>query len=138
MTPSLDDRILIVDDEPANVLLMERLLRDAGYRNLSSTTDSRRVLGLYREVGPDLILLDLMMPVMDAFAFRSELARRGQMDGCAVLVVSAAPNLDQAVRRLEATDAIAKPFTLDVLLDRVEALLAAGVGRERRAGPGLA
>jgi DNA-binding response OmpR family regulator len=136
MTPS-GKQILVVDDDRTMRETLGEVLTDEGYR-VEMAADGREALERLRERPADLVILDLMMPVMDAFAFRSELARRGQMDGCAVLVVSAAPNLDQAVRRLEATDAIAKPFTLDVLLDRVEALLAAGVGRERRAGPGLA
>ena len=69
-------KILLVDDEPANVLLMERLLQGAGYQNLVSTTDSRRVLGLFREFAPDLILLDLMMPHLDGIAVLGQLAHR--------------------------------------------------------------
>jgi len=45
-------KILIVDDEPTNVRLLERLLQATGYRNLESTTDSRRVLELYQAFGP--------------------------------------------------------------------------------------
>ena len=61
-------KILIVDDEPTNVRLLERLLQATGYRNLESTTDSRRVLELYQVFGPDLILLDLLMPHLDGIA----------------------------------------------------------------------
>jgi len=49
-------RILIVDDELANVRLLERLLQQTGYRNLVTTTDPRQVRGLYDELHPDLIL----------------------------------------------------------------------------------
>ena len=62
-----DAKILIVDDERANVLLLERLLQRAGYRRLASTTDSRTVLELYRNLQPDLILLDLDMPNVNGF-----------------------------------------------------------------------
>ena len=68
-----DAKILIVDDERTNVLLLERLLQHAGYRRLASTTDSRTVLGLYRSLQPDLILLDLMMPHVDGLAVLAQL-----------------------------------------------------------------
>jgi len=60
--------ILIVDDEPANVRLLERLLQGAGYTRLEKTTDSRQVLTLFQTFHPDLILLDLLMPHLDGVA----------------------------------------------------------------------
>src|SRR5256885_16929834 len=57
-------KILIVDDEPANVALLEDMLGEQGYTQLKSTTDSRRVLELCDEFDPDLILLDLFMPML--------------------------------------------------------------------------
>src|SRR5919109_2640189 len=116
-------QILVVDDDRTMRETLGEVLTDEGY-DVETAADGHEALQQLRERPADLVILDLMMPVMDAFAFRSELARRGPLDGCAVLVVSAAPNLEQAVRRLDATDAIAKPFRLDVLLDRVEELLA--------------
>src|SRR5713226_3644717 len=71
---STQARILIVDDEPVNVRLLERVLADAGYRNTRSTTDSREVLALYETFKPDLILLDLMMPHFDGVAVMGQLA----------------------------------------------------------------
>src|SRR2546427_1696317 len=68
-----DARILIADDEPANVRLLERLLDQAGYRNVRATTDSRHVRTLYEEFQPDLILLDLMMPHLDGVAVMGQL-----------------------------------------------------------------
>src|SRR5437899_4305082 len=71
-------RILIVDDELANVRLLERLLQQTGYRNLVTTTDPRQVRGLYDELHPDLILLDLMMPHLDGVAVMGDLAIRAE------------------------------------------------------------
>jgi DNA-binding response OmpR family regulator len=116
-------QILVVDDDRTMRETLGEVLTDEGYL-VETAADGHEALERLRDWSADLVILDVMMPVMDAFAFRSELARRGSTDGCAVLVVSAAPYLDQAARRLDATDAIAKPFSLDVLLDRVEALLA--------------
>ena len=66
-------QILIVDDEPANVLLLERILTQAGYRNLTTTTNSSEVLGLCAAINPDLVLLDLHMPDPDGFAVMQQL-----------------------------------------------------------------
>ena len=62
-----DAPILMVDDERANILVLERLLQKAGYRNVRSTTDPRMVLGMISEFRPDLLLLDLKMPGLDGF-----------------------------------------------------------------------
>ncbi len=60
--------ILIVDDEPANVVLLERLLKREGFSRLLTTTDPRRALPLFQEHPVDLVLLDLMMPELDGYA----------------------------------------------------------------------
>jgi DNA-binding response OmpR family regulator len=116
-------QILVVDDDRTMRETLGEVLTDEGYL-VETAADGHEALERLRHWSADLVILDLMMPVMDAFAFRSEMDRRGSTDDCAVLVLSAAPNLDQAVRRLDATDGIAKPFSLDAFLDRVEALLA--------------
>ena len=61
-------KILIVDDEPTNVRLLERLLKTASYGNVTSTTDAREAVGRYRAFRPDIVLLDLMMPHLDGVA----------------------------------------------------------------------
>jgi signal transduction histidine kinase len=127
MTPALDDaKILIVDDEPSNVLLMQRLLQDAGYRNLSTTTDSRRVLEIFREFEPDLILLDLMMPHLDGLAVLSQL--KGVIpDGVflPVLVLTADATLEAKRKALAAgaQDFLTKPFEQFEVLLRIRNLL---------------
>src|SRR5260370_17891336 len=66
-------RILIVDDQPQNVLLLERTLQGAGYRYLASVTDSRKVLGTFTEFHPDLVAMDLRMPHVDGFELLREI-----------------------------------------------------------------
>ena len=60
-------RILIVDDQSANVLLLTRMLAEGGYRNVSATMNPLEVCALHRKSRYDLILLDLQMPGMDGF-----------------------------------------------------------------------
>ena len=74
-------RILVVDDEPANVALLRMILAAAGYKRVRGTTDSRRVLSLVRTVKPDLILLDLMMPRVSGFEGRRGGSRRRRCPG---------------------------------------------------------
>src|SRR5688572_6178149 len=120
-------KILLVDDEPANVLLMERLLQGAGYRHLVSTTDSRRVLGLFREFAPDLILLDLMMPHLDGIAVLGQLATEVPADTyLPVLVLTADATLEARRKALAAGahDFLTKPFEQFEMLLRIRNLLA--------------
>jgi two-component system, sensor histidine kinase and response regulator len=68
-----NSRILIVDDQPANVLLLEKVLQQGGYTQFTSLTDSRQVIDRFRSFQPDLIILDLMMPKVDGFALMTQL-----------------------------------------------------------------
>src|SRR5437660_9943422 len=85
-------RILIVDDEPANVALLEDMLGEQGYTQLKSTTDSRRVLQLCDEFDPDLILLDLFMPHLDRFAVLESLRADGSQVYLLIIVLTADVN----------------------------------------------
>jgi CheY-like chemotaxis protein len=67
-------RILIVDDQEANVRLLEFILDSAGFQEYRHTTDSRQVLQLWASFQPDLILLDLQMPHLDGFEVMEQLA----------------------------------------------------------------
>jgi putative two-component system response regulator len=112
-------KIRIVDDEPANVALLEDMLGEQGYTHLKSTTDSRRVLELCHEFDPDLILLDLFMPHLDGFAVLESLrAERGEVY-LPIIVLTADVNEDTKRRALHcgATDFLNKP------LDHIEVLL---------------
>jgi cyclic di-GMP phosphodiesterase len=113
-------RILIVDDEEDNVHLLESILDRAGFRNYKSTTDSERVLHLYRDYRPDLILLDLRMPNLDGFAILEQLKAEIPTGEYLPIIVMTADVDEEAKRRalsLGAKAFMTKPF------DHIEAVL---------------
>ena len=111
-------RILIADDESANVRLLERLLTQAGYHNIVTTTDPRQVRGLYEELQPDLILLDLMMPHLDGVAVMAQLPiPEGAYVPILVLTADVTMEAKQRALAAGAKDFLTKPF------DRIEVLL---------------
>jgi putative two-component system response regulator len=121
-----DARILVVDDEEANVALLERLLDIAGYRNVVSTTDPRKVRELLHEFRPDLILLDLLMPHLDGFAVMELLASEVPADSyLPVLVLTADATRETRRRALAggAKDFLTKPLDVDEVLLRIANML---------------
>jgi len=119
----LRGKILIVDDQEANVLLLERLLRGAGYVSIESTTNPNEVRELYLKNRYDLILLDLQMPGMDGFDVMWSLKEIEEDGYLPVLVITAQP--EHKLRALEAgaKDFVSKPFDLAELRARVHNIL---------------
>ena len=119
----LNATCLIVDDKEVNVLLIEQMLRGAGYTRISSTMDPRAVCDMHRANRYDLILLDLQMPGMDGFEVMEGL-RVIETDGyMPVLVITAQPAHKQRALEAGAKDFVSKPFDLPELLMRVHNLL---------------
>lgn len=114
-----DARIVIVDDQEANVELLQELLEQAGYGNVVSTTDSSQTLHLCAQAAPDLLLLDLHMPTPNGFEVLELL--RPWIDGrwfpVLVLTADASPEVKHRALTNGAKDFLTKP------LDRVEVLL---------------
>ncbi len=121
-------RILIVDDEPTNVLLLERILGRAGYSQVVTTTDPRKALSLFDEREPDLVLLDLMMPELDGFGVMQELSRRipeGALLPVLVLTADATREARERALSMGARDFLTKPFDHTEVLLRIRNLLEA-------------
>jgi signal transduction histidine kinase len=119
-------RILVVDDEEANTLLLLRMLKRAGYSNVTTTLDGREVLRLVQETGPDLILLDLMMPHLDGYGVLDQLRTHLPPDNYLPVLVLTADATRQALERAlsgGAKDFLTKPFDQTELLLRVNNLL---------------
>jgi adenylate cyclase len=119
----LNAGILIVDDKEANVLLLERILRGAGYVSISSTMDPGRVCDLHRANRYDLILLDLQMPGLDGFQVMELLKEIEPEDYLPVLVITAQPDHKLRALKAGAKDFISKPFDLAEVLARVRNML---------------
>jgi serine phosphatase RsbU (regulator of sigma subunit) len=119
----LNARILVVDDQEANVRLLEGMLRIAGYASIESTMDPREVCELHRKNRYSLILLDLQMPGMDGFQVMEGL-KEIETDGyLPVLVITAQPAHKLRALEAGAKDFVSKPFDLAELRARVHNIL---------------
>ena len=119
-------RVLIVDDQPANILLLERTLQQAGFTDVRSTTDSRAILSVFTEYQPDILLLDLNMPGLTGFEVMEKLREVvGKNAYFPILVLTADPSplMKQQALIYGAKDFLAKPFDLTEVLLRTRNLL---------------
>jgi adenylate cyclase len=119
----LKAKVLVVDDQEANVLLLERMLSGAGYLSVASTLDPRAVCELHRKNRYDLILLDLQMPGMDGFEVMEGLKEIEKAGYLPVLVVTAQPDHKLRALRAGAKDFVTKPFDLAEVVTRVHNML---------------
>jgi len=121
-------KILIVDDQQANIDLLEGFLEMEGYQNILSTSDPRTVLNLYESFAPDLILLDLAMPYLTGFKVMELLKQIVSADNyLPILVLSAniTPEAKQRALAEGASDFLSKPFDLIEVGLRIRNLLSA-------------
>ncbi len=119
-------KILIIDDEPANVELLEAILRMAGYGETRSTVDPRKALAIASEMNPDLVLLDLSMPNVSGYEVLGQLrATRDPADFMPIIILTADINPKTRRRALQdgANDFITKPFSNDEVVLRCKNLL---------------
>ena len=121
----LKSKIMIVDDEPGNVLLLEQMMINEGYSSLHCTSDSTQSLKLFTEVQPDLILLDLNMPRMDGFEVMEKLKELDPQSLVPILVLTALRDEETKLRALRsgAKDFLSKPFDLTEASLRIKNLL---------------
>ena len=121
----LNADILIVDDLEFNISVLDRMLRNAGYTSIASTTNPQAVCALQRKNRYDLILLDIEMPGMDGFQVMERMKETEKDDYPPILVITAEPS--HKVRALEcgAKDFVGKPFELVEVITRVHNMLEA-------------
>ena len=119
----LNANILIVDDLPANVMLLEKMLAGVGYTNITSTMDPRTVCALHAAHHYDLILLDLQMPEMDGFQVMAALKKQDPSGYLPVLVITAQPGHKLLALQSGAKDFVSKPFELVEVETRIHNML---------------
>ena len=119
----LNASILVVDDQDSNIKLLDQMLQEVGYSNVSSTTNPREVCELHRKNRYDLILLDLQMPVMDGFQIMEALKTNQADDYLPVLVLTAQPGHKLRALQAGAKDFISKPFDLVEVKTRIHNML---------------
>jgi CheY-like chemotaxis protein len=119
----LNAKVLIVDDQQSNVLLLETILREAGYANVTSTMDPYVVAALHRQNRYDLILLDLQMPGMDGFQVMENLKAIETESYIPVLVITAQPAHKLQALQAGAKDFVSKPFDLTEVKTRIHNML---------------
>jgi putative two-component system response regulator len=121
----VDSEILIVDDMPANIDLLENILVRSGYKNVTGTTDPREAYPLIKKGNYDLIILDLHMPHMDGFGIMDQLAREQPDDYLPILVLTGDIDKETRNRALKAgaRNFVSKPFDRNEVINRIENML---------------
>jgi adenylate cyclase len=117
-------KVLIVDDEPFNIDYLEQELEDLHY-DIITARDGREALHKVKRELPDLILLDIMMPVMDGFSVLAQLKADPALRNIAVIVISAMNDLESVIKGIKqgAEDYLPKPFEPTLLHARIAASL---------------
>lgn len=118
--------VMVVEDDLAVRETVQELLEEEGYRVIPASNGREALEHLRRAAAPSVILLDLMMPVMDGWQLRAELARDPRLSGIPVVVMSADERVQQKVQGLSVAAVLQKPVTLDDLLATVSRLSGRG------------
>ena len=137
----MDDpaKILIVEDDKVIRTVLEMSLHGAGFRHFESVGRGDDALRLAAATKPDLVLLDLMLPGLDGLSVARRIRENGQLADTRIIMVTARTEEEDIVRGLDAgaDDYIPKPFSREVLLARVRAVLRRGGGERQVAAAGL-
>jgi putative two-component system response regulator len=121
----LNSRLLIIDDNPANVVLLEETLSSAGYTSVLSITDPRKAEKLYRAYKPHLVLLDINMPYLTGYQVMAQFRKIEKESYLPVLVLTALQDIKTRIAALSAgaQDFLTKPFEKYETLTRIENML---------------
>lgn len=112
-------RILVVEDDNSIRELLVELLESEGYEVASAVNGLEALKVLETQSSPDLILIDLMMPVMDGYAFRTEQLKSDRWSKIPTVVMSAEANAREKMKSYNVTAFLSKPVELETILDTV-------------------
>lgn len=114
-------RLLAVDDEPTNLWLLQSFLKGQGYQ-VDLAADGPTALAMMLQSPPDLVLLDLTMPLMDGYAVLHQMRQQPQLAAIPVIVVTAydVDEVRTQVSRAGANDVIGKPVRFPTLLAMIQ------------------
>lgn len=110
--------MLVVEDDERIQRLVQIVLKGEGYK-VRQATNGRQALDMINDEAPDLVLLDLMLPVLDGWALRERLKQKPATAAIPILVMSAVRNLPQTARELDVAGYLSKPFEIDDLIRSV-------------------
>jgi len=132
--------VMMVDDEPLNLEVLQSFLEEAGYREFISLDDATQMLPMLGERRPDVVLLDLMMPQMSGFEILERMRADEALRHVPVIVLTASTDAETKLKALElgATDFLAKPVDPSELALRLRNTLSAKAYRDRLANYDLA
>ena len=122
--------VLVVDDEPLIAMALEAALEDAGHRVATAANGRQGLERLAKPPRPDVVLLDMMMPVMNGPAMLAAMAADADLRGIPVVVLSSLPEAAVRARAEGAAAILRKPCTAEEVLDAIARLL----GEAREAG----
>ena len=116
----MNERILIVDDTPANIQILADILKREGYQ-LSIATNGKQALEVLQKIRPDLVLLDVMMPEMDGFETCRQMKKSAEFHDIPIIFLTSKSDTEDIVKGFEigAVDYVAKPFNSHELLARI-------------------
>ncbi|WP_373047086.1 response regulator [Vulgatibacter sp.] len=120
MTAAGDTQVLVVDDDFDIRDTLRELLEIEGFRVAIAANGREAIEQLRNGVSPRLILLDLMMPEMSGWEFRSEQLRDPALAEIPVVILSATPDVARTAAALHAAGFVRKPFDLDQLIEMVQ------------------
>ncbi len=119
-TKAMSKRILVVEDDNSIRELLVELLQSEGYEVASAINGLEGLKYLQTQHAPNLILIDLMMPVMDGYSFRTEQLKNPAWSKIPVVVMSAEANAKEKMKNFGITAFLSKPVELDTILKTVE------------------
>ena len=124
MKPNKEINILVVDDSTTNVVLLEAILNEKGYK-IHTAFNAREAYSIIEKHNPDLILLDLLMPKISGFDFLEEIKKNKNTQSTPVIVISALTEEEnmERIMGMGAIDFVKKPIDIQYLVNKVESVL---------------